>query len=330
MKRILFCLIAMLCMPWGYAQNDFSASDDAARISLTPYIAENLHFNAEVSGQLKNKINRMLTENGLAGIQNGRFILTANIDVLSEDIVTTTSTFYQYELRVNFYVGDGIEGNLFASSSQKVKGLGETKADAYIKALKNVKPGNAAFKTMMEQGKQRILEYYNAKCGLIIQEAKTYAARQEYDEAIFRFMSVPEVCADCYAKCMEEAQAVFQVRIDKEGEALYARAAALWGSSQNADGGMQAGLVLAEINPSSRVYEKGVALLATIAERVRELDEREYNRLKELEDREWDLKVKEQQDAVELKKANIQAMRDIGVAYGNNQQPTTYNIGGWW
>lgn len=92
---------------------------------------------------------------------------------------------------------------------------------------------------------------------------------------------------------------------------------------------MQAGLILAEINPSSRVYEKGGALLSSISERVRELDEREYNRLKELEDREWNLKVKEQHDAVELQKANIQAMRDIGVAYGNNQQPVTYNIK-WW
>lgn len=329
MKRIFLLCLLGLCTSFAYSQNEAAVADDAARISLTPYLAENLNFNAEVNRQLMNKINRLLTDNGLAGIKNGRFILTANVDVLSEDIVTTTATFYQYELQVNFYVGDGIEGNLFASASQKIKGLGETKADAYIKALKNIKPGNTAFKTMIEQGKQRILEYYNAKCDFIIKEAKSYAARQEYDEAIFRFMSVPEVCADCYAKCMEEAQTVFQAKIDKEGEALYARAAALWSSSQNAEGGMQAGLILAEINPSSRVYEKGAALLSAISERVRELDEREYNRLKELEDREWNLKVKEQRDAVELQKANIQAMRDIGVAYGNNQQPVTYNIK-WW
>lgn len=329
MKRFLLLGLLGLLTSFAYSQNEAGVADDAARISLTPYLAENLNFNAEVNRQLMNKINRILTDNGLAGIKNGRFILTANVDVLSEDIVTTTSTSYQYELQVNFFVGDGIEGSLFASASQKLKGLGETKADAYIKALKNIKPGNTVFKTMIEQGKQRILEYYNAKCDFIIKEAKAYAANQEYDEAIFKLMSVPEVCSDCYTRCMDEVKPIFQARIDREGEELYARAAALWSSSQNAEGGMQAGLILAEINPSSRVYEKGGALLSSISERVRELDEREYNRLKELEDREWNLKVKEQHDAVELQKANIQAMRDIGVAYGNNQQPVTYNIK-WW
>lgn len=347
MKRILIFLMLGLCMSFSYGQNDYSAADDADRISITPYIAENLNFNSEVKSQLMNKINRMLTENGSAGIQNGRFILTANIDVVSEDIVTTITTLYQYELRVNFYVGDGIDGILFSSASQKVKGLGETKADAYIKALKSVKPGNTAFRTMVEQGKQRILEYYNAQCDFIIREAKTYASNQEYEAAISKLVSVPVVCSDCYTRCMDEAKIVFQAKIDKEGESLYAQASAAWSASQNQDGAMQAGRLVGEINPESKAFEKGTALIAAIEKYFKDLDQREWDFFIQQHQEEWDFILKQQQDAVDLEnaklqadmektkiqaevdKAEIAAMRDIGVAYSTNQQPVTYNIA-WW
>jgi hypothetical protein len=39
--------------------------------------------------------------------------------------------------------------------------------------------------------------------------------------------------------------------------------------------------------------------------------------------------LKQEQDAVDLRKAEIKAIRDIGVAYGEHQQPTTYNVR-WW
>ena len=52
-------------------------------------------------------------------------------------------------------------------------------------------------------------------------------------------------------------------------------------------------------------------------------------RVKELDKREWDFMLKQQQDEVDLEKASIKAIRDIGVAYGENQQPTTYNVV-WW
>ena len=55
-------------------------------------------------------------------------------------------------------------------------------------------------------------------------------------------------------------------------------------------------------------------------------------RIKEIDQREWDFKLKEQQDVVDLEKATIQAARDIGVAYGENQPDVVYEtaIYYWW
>jgi hypothetical protein len=54
-------------------------------------------------------------------------------------------------------------------------------------------------------------------------------------------------------------------------------------------------------------------------------------RVKELDQREWNFKLKQQQDDVDITKATINAVRDIGVAYGNGQPKTiVYNTRGWW
>ncbi len=337
MKRLFLSVLLSSFVFLSYAQNNLGSADDAARIALTPYVDADLGFNREVSKQLTNKMNAILTKQGLAGSRNQRFIITANASVLSEDIVVTTTEMYQYELEVSFIIGDGIEGTKFAMASQTVQGLGETKADAYLKAIRKIKPTDPALQSMVNEAKNKIIEYYNAKCDFIITEAKSYATRQEYDAAIYKLMSVPDVCKDCYDKCMAAATEVYQMKIDEEGNRILAEARALWNARKDAETARQAGLILVQINPASRAYKGAVVFskeietyFNTVHQRKLDTQERDYQRTVEKEDRAWEFKLQEQQNEVELQRANINAMRDVGVAYGENQQPVTYNTGGWW
>lgn len=319
MKRSVLLACLMLSCLTIFAQNDLGKADDAARIAISPYVDPGLNFNREVQKQLTNKMNAILTKQGIAGSRNQRFIITANAEVSSEDIVVTTKEMYQYELNVNFIIGDGIEGTKFAMASQMVKGLGETKADAYIQALKKIKPTDPIFQDMVNEAKIKIIEYYNSKCDFIISEAKTMAQKQDYNGAIYKLMSVPDVCKDCYDKCMAEVQPIYQAMIDDEGARFLAEARNVWGAGQDVSAADAAGAILAQINPSSKSYAAAEKLSADIAKRVKELDKRE-----------WEFQLKQQQDEVDLEKASIKAIRDVGVAYGENQQPVTYNVRTWW
>ncbi|MGN0186187.1 MAG: hypothetical protein ACI392_00355 [Paludibacteraceae bacterium] len=321
MMKKLFALILsqFVFLSFCVSQNTLGNADDAARIAISAYVDSDLGFNREVSKQLLNKMNSILTKQGLAGSKNQRFIITANADVISEDIVVTTKEMYQYQLEVHFIIGDGIEGTKFAMTSQIVKGLGETKADAYLQAIHKVKPSDPTFQKMVNEAKAKIIEYYNSKCDFIMSEAKTLAQKQEYDAAIYKLMSVPDVCKDCYDKCMTAVVPIYQSKIDEEGARLLAEARAIWATGQNAEKGEEAAIVLAKINPSSKSYAEAMGLSNEIAKRIKELDQRE-----------WDFALKQQQDEIDLQKSNIKAMRDIGVAFGENQQPITYNISTWW
>jgi hypothetical protein len=92
-----------------------------------------------------------------------------------------------------------------------------------------------------------------------------------------------------------------------------------WNISQDANAAEQASVYLAKIDPNSSCYSEAQNFSKTIAKRIIDLDKRE-----------WNFKMKEQQDNVDLQKATIKAARDIGVAYGNNQPNVVYNVYGWW
>lgn len=314
---LLGCVSLVTAMT--FAQNNLGASDDAARIAMTAYVDPSLGFNKEVSKQLKNKLNAILTRQGLAGNGNQRFIITANADILSEDIIVTTKEMYQYELEVHFAVGDGIEGTKFSMASQIVKGLGETKAGAYLAAIKKIKPSDPVFQEMVKQAKNKIIEYYNSKCDFIITEAETLAKKQDYNAAIFKLMAVPDVCKDCYDKCMAAVQPIYQAIIDEDGQRKLTEAKAIWAAGYDATAADAASAVLVQINPQSSAFKAAETLNAEIAQRMKELDQRE-----------WDFILKQQQDEVELEKASINAMREIGVAYAENQPDVTYTLVGWW
>lgn len=156
MKRILIFL--MICTMSVCLWAETEANTEAQNIRLTACVDPSLGYNQQVEKLLLNKMNQIITKEGLGSSEKQRFIITANVSVLSEDVIVTTKELFQYELEVTLYIGDGQDGTLFASASQTLKGQGESKAAAYIAALKKIKPAEPAFKVMITKGKKRILE----------------------------------------------------------------------------------------------------------------------------------------------------------------------------
>ena len=179
-----------------------------------------------------------------------------------------------------------------------------------------VKPTDPSLQSFVEEGKKKIMAYYNSKCDFIIKEAQTMASQDKYDEAIFKLVSVPDVCKECFDKCMAAVAPMYQKKIDRECKLKLAEATGIWNASQDMAAADNAGAILAQIEPSASCYGEAKALHAKIAKKVNEIDKRE-----------WAFKVKEQQQTSEM----IKAYRDIGVAYGNNQpQTVSYTTIGWW
>jgi hypothetical protein len=317
MKSLFIGILIILCLG-AYAQNTAGKSDDAARITLAAFVPQQID-NMPVAARslLANKLSQVVTQNGLGGkASNERFILTANINVLTKDFTPTSPPMEALTLDITFYIGDGIEGTKFSSVSTTVKGVGDNETKAYLSALKNLKTNDPAYQTFIETGKTRIMEYYNSKCDFIIKDALTLASQNKCEEAIYRLTSIPDICKVCYDKCMEAVPKIYKQQIDRECKLKLTEASTIWAANQNLEAANEAALILSTIEPDATCFGEVKVLSNKIASRVKELDARE-----------WKYVLKEQAQESE----RIKAIRDIGVAYGNGQPKSiTYNVYGWW
>lgn len=301
-----------------FAQNNNGKADDLGRIVLAAYVPQQIENMPEAArSMLTNKLNQIVTQAGMGGRAfNNRFIITANVNVLTKDITPTAPPMHAYTLDITLYIGDGVEGTKFASQSITVKGIGENETKAYISALKNLNPNDAKYQSFLDKGKNKIIEYYNSKCDFIIKDAQNLCSQNKYESAISSLTAVPEVCKECYDKCMNTIPSIYKKKIDKDGELLLSQAKSSWAANQNADGANQASALLAKIEPSSSSFDEVKPMLVKIADRIKEIDNRE-----------WQYTLRNQEQQSEL----INAYREIGVAYGKNQpQTVTYNVKGWW
>ncbi|MBP6390254.1 MAG: hypothetical protein KA352_05125 [Flavobacteriales bacterium] len=325
MQRHLLFSAALVAGLYASAQNDLGKLDDVGRIALTPYVPEQVEGMTDIArNSLLSKLAQILTQNGMSGgALDPRFVLAANAVVLTKDITPTAPPMQAYTLEVGLYIGDGMDGTLFASHSVTLKGVGETESKAYSAALKNLKPKDPAYEPFLAKGKTRIIEYYNTRCDFIITEAKALESKGEFEAAIAKLMSVPEACADCYNKCKDLVGGVYQRKIDRDCKILLDKAQSAWNSTLNEEGAREAGDLLAQIDPNSKCYTEAGTLMDKMFAEIKK-------RVKDLDEREWKLKLKQQQDDVDIAKATIEAARAVGVAYGNNQQAHTYILKTWW
>ncbi len=283
---------------------------DTERLALTVWVPDNDGAIPPAAAKvLENKLMQIATQNGITGSTNlMRFILTANIDVLSKDITPTAPVMQAFTMSVNMYIADGIDGKAFSNYSTTVKGVGENEAKAYLSALKNMKTNNPAYQSFIEEGKSKIISYFNAQCDFIIKNAKTLADMNQFDEAIWNLTTIPDVCPDCWNKAMNVAKVIFKQKIDFECKEKINAATNCWNAGQSWDAANQAGAILSSIDPNSSCVDEIKPLAAKIEKRIREVDKREWKFF-------YDYNIGLTRDL-------IKAYRDVGVAWGNGQRRT--------
>ncbi len=299
----------------GYSQGATAKADDMGRIALTAYVPEQVDNMPEAArSMLNNKLNQVITQNGMgSSAMNSRFIITANITVLTKDLTPTAPPMTAMTSEISLYIGDGFDGKKFASTSITVKGVGTNETKAYIEALKGIKPSDPAIQSFVNEGKTKIIDYYTKNCDMIIKDAQTLASMDNYEEAIYKLMSVPDACKECYDKSIAAVVPIYKKYIDKDCKVKLGQARTAWAASQNYEGAENAAAYLADINPDAACYKEAMALSDQIAKRVKEVDNRE-----------WAFKTKTTADL-------IKAYRDVGVAYGNGQpKSVSYIVRGWW
>ncbi|MES2063228.1 MAG: hypothetical protein V4456_14980 [Bacteroidota bacterium] len=320
MKKLIITCMSLFLVIGAYAQKTTivrsANGGDSGKVTLAAYIPDQVDDLPEAArNMLGNKLNQIISQNGFGGDEGQRFIITANIVVLTKDMLSTAPPMTALTLDVNLYIGDGYEGTKFASTSLSVKGVGENIAKAYINAFKNINLNDPKLQAFVEKGKSKIISYYNTHCDVIIKQAQTLANTGRMDEAIYNLTSVPQACTNCYTRSMAQVAPIYKKQVEKDCSVKLNQAKSLWAANQDINGANAASEVLSQIDPQASCYKEVKAFVAQVAKRVKEIDNRE-----------WSFKLQEQKNDMGI----IKAARDVAVAYAAQPRTTIYNVHGWW
>tara|TARA_B100000927_G_scaffold224895_1_gene184656 strand:- start:694 stop:1668 length:975 start_codon:yes stop_codon:yes gene_type:complete len=323
MKSIntILIIFSLFVTTFFYAQNKNTSSDNAQNIMISTFVSDQIEEMNEASRNfLENKLKQIISKNGVTSSKiNGRFIITPNVNIISKEITATAPPMHAYDLEISFFIGDGIDGKLFSSFSMNYKGVGQSETKAYRAALKSINTSNARFEKFISESKEKIIEFYNSQCEFILKEAKLLEQQNKFSAALLKLTSIPSACQNCFEKSSKEASLIYQKYLDRECDIYMNKAKAIWASSQDEKGAREAAELLSLVDPDAKCANDAKSMLEKIYKELK-------SRILDLDEREWNYKLKEQMQESE----RIEAMRQIGIAFGENQpQNVTYNYRGW-
>jgi len=272
MKKLYFLFLTTVLISLCYyvdAQNNATNTSENGRIGLAIHLLQQVDKISEAtSNMLVNKMNQIVTQHGFArDTYFDRFIFTANIVPLTKDYLSTAPPMTAYTLEITFYIGDGSMGTLFSSKSITVKGVGTNETKAYIEAIKTINPSNPVFESLLEEGKSKIVNYYNLKCDAILKQAHMMAQTNRLEEAICLLSGIPDVCMDCYEKCMKAVEPIYQQYIDRDCQMKLAEATHIWNANQTVAAANAAGKLLSTIEPRAACFNNVKDLADRISKR---------------------------------------------------------------
>ena len=302
MKKIISVLLLSIVAITCNAQEKL---DDFGRIILNTYLSEKLQIPQEAKNFLQTKLTQITTNNGMGGSQvNPRFIISANVNVGTKDIIPGPPQMIAQNLEVTLFIGDAITNTIFSNVILNVKGVGTNENKAFIEAIKTINPKNQQITTFLEEGKKKIIQYYSSQCDFIIKDALSSSQLGNFDDAIYKLSIVPEVCQECYFKCLDTMVSIYQLKIDIDGKKKLSEAKVLWSSNQTTEGAEKSGEILSLIDPMASCQNEVTIFINSI-----------NAKLKADEKAKWDFKMKQYADKIEKQKeqmkiAESQAKRD--------------------
>lgn len=307
MKRLHIIIYSMLMMVMGVKAQ---TCDLPISIAFESYDAE--HLTVQTRQQVVNKLKQMLTQNGVAGnMYYSQFVMVPHFSEIDKHILAGPPAKVVLNLNVTLEIKELNEGVVMSAYSTDVNGVGNNEAKAYAQAVRQIGSGSSDVKRFIDGARSKIVSYYDRNSANIMKKAQMLAATQQYDEALYHLMAVPE-CCNSYDQVAKTAIAIYQIRIDREAQQLLLKAQAIWAAGNNDKAAMQAAAILVQIDPDAKCYPEASKLLAEIKKKSSAAP--------------WNFEMKKFDAQVDLEKQRIEAAKAIGVAYGNNQQATTTNL----
>lgn len=203
------------------------------KIKLTVMVPDE-NLTVDAAKLLESKMIQMVTMNGIGGLGgNPRYVIAPEVNLLKKEVTSTAPVRHLITYDITFYVADIILGTVFASSSIRATGVGESETLAFLAAFQDMKPTDSNFQQMLADAETKIVDYYRLHGKELINEAKMIAAKGEIAQAMALLGSIPAEVGDVYEKGIQLMDELLSKYLNKECSIALSQFQAALGSQQN-------------------------------------------------------------------------------------------------
>lgn len=301
MKKFIL-LIVVFCVKISFAQNTSDIGKIALWVALPEY-SEGVSENQ--LKRLETKINQIVSTSGMASYDYTSFAISPRISIQNTELIEGgIRNITQVSLDFDLLVNQPATGSVFSTYSAVLKGSGTDKEKAIANAITKIQSNSADFKQFIGEAKTKILEYYESKCPSIIAKAEASSKKGQYEEALALLMSIPEEVG-CYATAQSKSVEIYKAYQAKFCNEELHKAEAFIANKEYSE----ALSILMNVDSSAPCFTKSKTLMTSIQSKINAQEKKE-----------WDLKMKMYNDAVNLEKQRINAAKEIAVAYYKSQK----------
>jgi hypothetical protein len=304
MKNTLLILVVLV-----FSTPLFSQSDNIGKIALSVIMPENDEdmSNSNIS-KLETKITQILTATGVSATgYNNNFVIYPKFAINETSVVESglqDITIINCEL--SLYIKQVDNNLIFSTISIPLKGNGKDKQISITNAISKINVKDPEFQSFIDNGKSKIIAYYELKCDDIITKSETLLRMQDFEQAIGLLMTVPEEVY-CYKKIKAKSIVAYKSYQNQKCNSMLQEA-----KSKLAANNYNSTLdILSQIDPSTSCFAESQSLIEKTANKVDQKKRCEFL-------------LQVYNDNIALEKQRINAIKDIAVAY-YNRKPTTLN-----
>lgn len=260
---------------------------------------------------IRNIVHRSLVKgDGIGSIENSQFGIVVKSDIIDRHTISGSPQKTVLNIALSLYLVDVREGTLFLSYTTDLNGVGNNETKAFNNAFKRMNGNDLELKEFFEQGKKKLIEYYNRNYQNIIKKAQSEASLRNYELALYHLLSIPE-CSKGYDSAMANVKVIFKQFVDRQCVENLAQAKAAWMSGFRRENAAVASVFLSEIYPDAACYSEAQMLV---------------NEIKKHMGKEWEFELKRWDDRVSIEMQQMRYAREIALAFAQNQPHETINF----
>lgn len=306
MKYLLLLLIfVVLNTKLALSQND----NNIGKISLSVIMPDNLEgLSIGNLSKLETKITQIITSTGLAATgYNNNFVIYPKFAIYETSIVESgLQDITISNCEISLFIKQVDNNVIFATISKPLKGSGKDKQISITNAITKINIKDLDFQSFISSGKNKIIAYYESKCGDIISKSESLVKMQDYEQALGLLMTVPEEVS-CYSKVLQKSIEAYKLYQNQKCIVQLQKARTQLASNNYHD----ALNILSQIDPSTPCFKESKNLIESAASKVDQEEKKQ-----------WDVIMKVYNDEVALEKLRINAVKEIAASYFKSK-PTT-------